>query len=59
MNGGVSRHDLAIYFAVALPSCAVVFFVARLPPVDFGTAVGKLSNYLRGIIEGVKRKATL
>ncbi|KAF8849818.1 hypothetical protein BDZ45DRAFT_548645, partial [Acephala macrosclerotiorum] len=29
MNGGVSRHDLAIYFAVAIPLCAVVFFVAR------------------------------
>lgn len=24
MNGGVTRHDLAIYFAGALPLCAVV-----------------------------------
>jgi hypothetical protein len=47
MNGGVTRHDLAIYFAVAAPLCVVVFFVARLPVVDFGEAFGKLKGRLR------------
>jgi hypothetical protein len=50
MNGGVSGHELAIYFAVALPLCAVVFFVARLPTFDFvelGQAFGRLRRWLR------------
>lgn len=46
MNGGVSRHDLAIYFAVAVPLCAVVFFVARIPAIDFGEAFRKLKRRL-------------
>lgn len=31
MTNGVSAHVWVIYFAVAIPVCAVVFFVARLP----------------------------
>lgn len=34
INGGVSRHDLAIYFAIAIPLCVVVFFLASLPVID-------------------------
>lgn len=47
MNGGVTRHDLAIYFAIAIPLCVVVFFVARVPVIDFnscGEAFGKLKR---------------
>jgi len=45
INGGVTRHDLAIYFSVALPLCAIVFFVTRLPTIDYeslGDAFGRL-----------------
>jgi hypothetical protein len=41
----VTRHDLAIYFSVALPLCAIVFFVTRLPTIDYeslGDAFGRL-----------------
>ena len=31
MNDGVSAHGLSLYFSVAVPLCAVVFFIARLP----------------------------
>ncbi|KUJ22897.1 uncharacterized protein LY89DRAFT_777916 [Mollisia scopiformis] len=37
MNGSITRHGLAIYFAIAIPLCAVVFFVARLPVIDFAS----------------------
>jgi len=53
MNGGVSAHDLAIYFAVALPLCAMVFFVTRIPTFDFvalGQAFGKLGNWMRKVL---------
>lgn len=30
MNDGVSAHGLGVYFSVAVPLCAVVFFLARL-----------------------------
>jgi hypothetical protein len=35
MNGSGLGHELAIHFAVALPLCTVIFFVARLPIFDF------------------------
>ena len=53
MNGGVSGHDLAIYFAVALPLCAMVFFVTRLPTFDFvalGQAFDKIGNWRRKVL---------
>ncbi len=53
MNGDVSAHDLAIYFAVALPLCAMVFFVTRLPTFDFvplGQAFGKFGHWMRKVL---------
>jgi len=47
MNGGVSRHDLAIYAAVAIPMCVVVFLIARLPIVEldiFGSLFRKMKG---------------
>ena len=53
MDGGVSRHDLAIYFAVALPLCVIVFFIARLPIFGFaglGQAFGRARILLRKVL---------